>query len=234
MPSLRRTASSPSVRSTLRSSPYSSAALLTRAGHNNRRTSGSETSNRRVLADLEWWTVTDGQCNADQESEESINVNSEFNLELTQGLAITHVDGGLDYSSMSWGATSHILVGANNETTELTVPTEQFSSLSLAPQTPPQRFRALDSAASSVESSPEPSLGPLPGDLSGLSDFEQGFAAAPLSLLPSQRRLPSRNLPSLLTRSFTFADCFSLKIDYPSQYADFATSPLSSAPDFLN
>ncbi|TFK42287.1 hypothetical protein BDQ12DRAFT_675951 [Crucibulum laeve] len=60
MPSLRRTASSPSVRS----SPYSSsssASVATR-GHGHRRSSGSETTGRRVLADIEWWRVTDGQC----------------------------------------------------------------------------------------------------------------------------------------------------------------------------
>ncbi|PPQ63291.1 hypothetical protein CVT24_006816 [Panaeolus cyanescens] len=234
MPSLRRTASSPSVRSSVRSSPYSSAALLTRAGNSNRRTSGSETSNRRVLADLEWWTVTDGQCSpsADQESDESIHVAPELvvHVDFAQGLDVTRVDTSVDYLSSSWDSTPHFLVGTNDET----VPTEQLSSLTLTPQTPPQRFRALDSAASSLESSPEPFFGSLPTDIDGLSDFEQGFAAAPLSLLPTQRRVPSRNLPTILTRSFTFADCFSLKADYPKQYADFATSPLSSAPDFLN
>lgn len=73
MPSLRRTFSSPSVRS----SPYPTALSISSAhgsarvnGH--RRSSGSESSGRRVLADLEWWRVVDGQHSgeADQESED--------------------------------------------------------------------------------------------------------------------------------------------------------------------
>ena len=67
MPSLRRTLSSPLVRS----SPYSNGLLVAR-GSGHRRSSGSETTNRRVLADIEWWKVTDGQCDTDidQESED--------------------------------------------------------------------------------------------------------------------------------------------------------------------
>jgi len=65
MPSLRRTFSSPTVRS----SPYptyspSSAlynASRAQGGHGHRRSSGSDVSHRRVLADIEWWRVADGQ-----------------------------------------------------------------------------------------------------------------------------------------------------------------------------
>lgn len=55
MPSLRRTASTPAVP---RSSPYT---LAVRGNAAHRRSSGSETSGRRVLADIDWWTVTEGQ-----------------------------------------------------------------------------------------------------------------------------------------------------------------------------
>ena len=64
MPSLRRTLSTPSVRSSPYSYPSSSSANThaTRAGNSQpRRSSGSDTSNRRVLADLDWWVVQDGQ-----------------------------------------------------------------------------------------------------------------------------------------------------------------------------
>lgn len=63
MPSLRRSSSSPAVRS----SPYPSSLGAVHRGqpHGNRRSSGSETSTRRVLADIEWWKVTDGQDAAD-------------------------------------------------------------------------------------------------------------------------------------------------------------------------
>lgn len=54
MPSLRRFPSSPTVRH----APYSSASARVRRC---RRSAPSETSGRRVLADIAWWTVTDGQ-----------------------------------------------------------------------------------------------------------------------------------------------------------------------------
>ena len=58
MPSLRRSASSPAVRP----APYYSSSLAVARGNGHRRSSGSETSSRRVLADIEWWRVTEGQC----------------------------------------------------------------------------------------------------------------------------------------------------------------------------
>lgn len=60
MPSLRKTHSSPSVRS----SPYNlaSGSSQTRTGARSpRRSSGSDTVNRRVLADIDWWRVEDSQ-----------------------------------------------------------------------------------------------------------------------------------------------------------------------------
>ena len=93
MPSLRRTASSPIVRS----SPYSSGPLSSR-GSGHRRSSGSETSNRRVLADIEWWRVTDGQreSSPDQESEDRNRGNADVvaldvSLGAGAGIHITHV-----------------------------------------------------------------------------------------------------------------------------------------------
>lgn len=71
MPSLRRSFSSPSVRS----SPYPSSLstptpnpsiIRARAtAPHPRRSSGSATAERRVLADIEWWRVHDGQCDLD-------------------------------------------------------------------------------------------------------------------------------------------------------------------------
>lgn len=68
MPSLRRAFSSPSVRV----SPYSYPTALPssrshRPQHNHphgggyRRSSGSDVSSRKVLADIDWWRVADGQ-----------------------------------------------------------------------------------------------------------------------------------------------------------------------------
>ena len=66
MPSLRRALSTPSVRA----SPYPS--LLTsrsqRSGH--RRSSSSDLSARKVLADIDWWRVAHGQREKNGEEEE--------------------------------------------------------------------------------------------------------------------------------------------------------------------
>jgi len=64
MPSLRRTISSPSVRSSpyrALSSSLSSGLAQRNSGHGFRRSSGSDTSTRKVLADIEWWRVVAGQ-----------------------------------------------------------------------------------------------------------------------------------------------------------------------------
>jgi hypothetical protein len=69
MPSLRRAFSSPSVRSSPYPSALSSAlpsSVRPRApAPHPRRSSGSATAERRVLADIEWWRVHDGQCDQD-------------------------------------------------------------------------------------------------------------------------------------------------------------------------
>lgn len=63
MPSLRRTFSSPF----LRPSPYTTSSssntnqATRQGGHGPRRSLGSETGGRRVLADIDWWTVHAGQ-----------------------------------------------------------------------------------------------------------------------------------------------------------------------------
>lgn len=69
MPSLRRALSTPSVRV----SPYPS--LLTSRPqrshpHGHRRSSGSDLTARKVLADIDWWRVADGQREKSSEEEE--------------------------------------------------------------------------------------------------------------------------------------------------------------------
>jgi len=97
MPSLRRTVSSPAVRA----SPYSNTPLSVR-GNGHRRSSGSDTTTRRVLADIEWWRVTDGQCDSssDQETEERIRGTQDFvsfDEILSLGIPLTHVEAGVDH-----------------------------------------------------------------------------------------------------------------------------------------
>jgi len=97
MPSLRRTFSSPSVRST----PYPSLSNAVNAaqvgrGNGHRRSSGSEISSRRVLADIEWWRVADGQhdLDADQESEDR-NRDQNQDSPASEGLLVDEFLGGI-------------------------------------------------------------------------------------------------------------------------------------------
>ncbi|PCH37852.1 hypothetical protein WOLCODRAFT_161097 [Wolfiporia cocos MD-104 SS10] len=66
MPSLRRTLSSPARRAPYSAPPSLSPAAsstVARAGHPApRRAPGTDVAHRRVLADIDWWLVHDGQC----------------------------------------------------------------------------------------------------------------------------------------------------------------------------
>jgi len=106
-------------------------------------------------------------------------------------------------------------------------PTEQFSALAITPHTPTRGSHALESSSSSLESTPEAAVAPLNFDL------EVPLADAFLPLSIQKRNRFSAVIP-VMKRSFTFHDCLSLKDDQTNQYADFAISPLSSAPEFLN
>jgi hypothetical protein len=108
-------------------------------------------------------------------------------------------------------------------------PIEQFSTLAITPHTPTRRHHTLESSSSSLESTPEATDTPLNFDID-----EVVLTDAFLPPLSLQRRNRFNAVMPVMKRSFTFGDYLSLKDDYTSQYADFATSPLSSAPDFLN
>lgn len=247
MPSLRRTASTPAVRA----SPYSSS-LLTARGNGHRRSSGSETSNRRVLADIDWWRVTEGQRHqsADQGMEDP-NRGIQDIVSWSLDVPVIHVEAGVEHPVSMPRATADepdsnevrillasllfpcysdcrphwLMTTLFLQTFVIEPPTEQFSALAIAPHTPPRRHHTRESS-SSLESTPQ-----TPNTAFNFN-VEVALEDATLPPLPVRRR--SRcNIP-IMKRSFTFADCLSLKEDYPCQYADFATSPLSSAPDFLN
>jgi len=222
MPSLRRTLSSPSVRS----SPYSNGSLVARGG-GHRRSSGSETTNRRVLADIEWWKVTDGQCDpdADQEPEDRNRGDQDIiSLVVSMGSG-SQVDNGVDHplpTSLPW---------ISSFTIEHLPPTEQFSGLSITPHTPTHRHHSLESSSSSLESTPEAAGSPLESLGLRLLDIGMGFVEAPFPAFLLDKPGP---LTPVIPRAFSFADCLSMKDGQVDQYADFALSPLSSSPDFLN
>jgi hypothetical protein len=68
---LRRTLSAPAVRS----SPYpsSSMRIFGSGGRPGRPSSGSSTSSRRVLADLDWWSVVEGQSGGSENEPVRVN-----------------------------------------------------------------------------------------------------------------------------------------------------------------
>ncbi|KAE9409463.1 hypothetical protein BT96DRAFT_931662 [Gymnopus androsaceus JB14] len=173
MPSLRRTLSSPVVRS----SPYptllssSSSGPATRPGHGHRRSSGSETATRRVLADIEWWRVTDGQRDPEAEQddhEQSPQSPAENLLDSLEGLVSPVWPGFSEYSEL----------------------------LTIVPQTPPRRAHRLESSTSSVESTPEAREGPVEGLRLSLQSVDLGSTDAVLppaatSALPRSRSFAS-------------------------------------------
>jgi hypothetical protein len=85
-----------------------------------------------------------------------------------------------------------------------------------------------------LESTPEAPEAPIEGLALGMSDIDMGFQEAFIPSLPIQRRDRFGTASPIFMRPFTLADCFSPKGREINQYADFAVSPLSSAPDFLN
>ncbi|KAF4576692.1 hypothetical protein EYR40_000941 [Pleurotus pulmonarius] len=226
MPSLRRTFSSPSVRSSPYPSSLSSSQAGARAhGHGHRRSSGSETSSRRVLADIEWWRVSGGQ----QEQESDDRVDRALGDVTGNGIEIPATPE--QESSVERPTTPSLWATSTLGEAGHVLPIPSFAALGVAPQTPPRRGRASEGSTSSVESSPE-SVGP------SLEGLRRGFADLSLeypdptakNLLPRfQRRAP---IPPVRSLSLGDASFFNEPI---GQYADFSVSPLSSsALDFLN
>ncbi|KAH9930732.1 uncharacterized protein B0H18DRAFT_1116844 [Fomitopsis serialis] len=168
MPSLRRTLSSPPARRGPYSYPTSlSSGNQTRAGpHQPRRSSGSDVGNRRVLADIDWWVVQDGQLDvydastggrpAAEATENDADLES-----VTESVTPTAPTPGegVDAVLPAWQAASNIGVPAS-EVSGPTVPyfgdmamegmigvgspqslspLSHFADLTLAPSTPPRR-----------------------------------------------------------------------------------------------
>ncbi|KAJ7046968.1 hypothetical protein C8F04DRAFT_937959 [Mycena alexandri] len=225
MPSLRRSSSTPSVRS----APY---ALLSSVpgprvqGSGHRRSTGSETSNRRVLADIvEWWRVSAGQHSdvvPEQELEEhDLDQDQEDDLQVIPNGAVGGQLGAeRPATPVPW--VPH-LPGA------LEMPVVEMAALSIAPTTP--RRHALESSTSSLESTPEVSdvQAEHPHLDLGALNFGRQDTDVPLPVMTRARSgtLPP---PPLHLRAHSFADFAS----YERQYADFAMSPLSSPPIFSN
>ncbi|KAI0320126.1 hypothetical protein OF83DRAFT_1081835 [Amylostereum chailletii] len=170
MPSLRRTISSPSVRP----SPYPSSLSLAARNPVPRRSSGSDTSSRRVLADIDWWRVEEGQQGHPVTDEEDVveapvpQDPSDVD-ELSMGVALSGPPG-LAPADRSDRPSSPALPAVPEALSSTQLVFQDFIALA-NPRTPFRRSTS-QSSASSVESSPE--LPPTPRER--LSFADMGFA----------------------------------------------------------
>ncbi|KAI5124569.1 hypothetical protein M0805_003089 [Coniferiporia weirii] len=175
MPSLRRSVSSPMVRS----SPYPLALSLSAAASapgtanpsNRPRRVGSESDagRRRVLADIEWWRVLDGQQSEEDQSQLVADIDVGTEVEPQTGLggeqlrAVASPVVGTDAAAVM-GLVLHLRPEPEPESDvsagalSITAP---FAALSISPVVLPAPARIyrppqsqLDSYVSSVESSP--------------------------------------------------------------------------------
>ncbi|KAG6829642.1 hypothetical protein H0H92_003975 [Tricholoma furcatifolium] len=233
MPSLRRTISSPSVRS----SPYSSALS---AGHpsrpgGHRRSSGSETSTRRVLADIEWWRVVDGQRDLDADQEPVPSSDQAPDSPSSLALAMEELLGSSMLFSAGMGVEHSAIVplAVGSLQSSQTPPTTQFAALSIGPQTPIRRNHARNSSQSSLESTPEavqPAM--FDGLRLAIRDTELGISD-PLPNFPVLQRSSSASLGSA-PPLFAVSDFLAFENNSANHYADFSVSPLSAAADLFN
>jgi len=215
MPSLRRSVSSPIVRS----SPYptalsSSSAGLRNGGHGRRRASGSETSSRRVLGDLDWWRVAEGQHDSEEDSTTPVDEQPSPPSVIFHEAAVEE-----SFVSPQW----------TPPTADIALPmppTLLFSSLSITPTTPPRRRReASGSSSSSLASTPEVPSTPVDFDFQFTTNLEQALRPSLARCSPPRRSKTLNDIPQI---NFNPENIF-------GGYADFSISPFSSNyPDLFN
>lgn len=210
MPSLRRSFSSLSVRSnpypTSLSNGSASNARTRVAGHGSRRASDSEVTQRRVLADIEWWRVSDGQHDLDAAQDQvEPDQDAQDSVYVSAGGAIT-----LSGSSDSPQTPPLILHDLPPIDFAQSIHMSQFAALSIAPHSPTGRRHGRDSSVSSLESTPEMPEVPLESIRFNMIDADAGshnlelpseFALPPIGVISR----PSFALFGL--RSCTFAEC---------------------------
>ncbi|KAG6854589.1 hypothetical protein C0991_004925 [Blastosporella zonata] len=236
MPSLRRTISSPSVRSSpyrALSSAVNSAQGSRPSGH--RRSSGSETSTRRVLADIDWWRVTDGQRDPDADEEPEVDNHDQApdSPSALEELLNTSV---LFSAGMSAERIMVPLAVGSQESSQA-LPTNQFAALSISPETPMRSRHARQTSVSSLESTPEAAQ---PATFEGLrlSVLDADLGASDLPNFPVLQRGAGASsgtaTPLFALRGHSFPNFVSFGIDNVAHFADFGVSPLSAAPDLFN
>ncbi|TCD64150.1 hypothetical protein EIP91_004499 [Steccherinum ochraceum] len=235
MPSLRRTFSSPTVRS----SPYSSSSSSAvnqpsrQGGHGPRRSLGTETGGRRVLADIDWWTVHAGQIHTPgyapppqiQDAQEDPQTEQEFPLNNVNNEEAAAEIEEEEEESTATGNVWHTALpgsgaGATFESGPAQVPyafgatfdesfsaLSQFSALSITPRIMGER-RSTVSSDSSVESTPSSRVASLSPMLDlGFSDFAAPSVHFGFESVPLNASSPSRpsRQGSMTTRSVSYS-----------------------------
>lgn len=223
MPSLRRTSSHPS----LRSSPYGPT-QRTQHPYPHRRSSGPESTRRRVLADIDWWTVSDGQVPAatesqtqpapatEQEQDENVHVEAPV-FERTQPEPptledveepILRGDSPVVHTTISVSSCPPIVGGPHlaSPTVQFNSRTAGYAALSVAPRPAP-----LATRRHTVPTSVYRTLG-----TSLSTDFEDHSPVSSLTSSPEPSPLP---LTPTTTPTFNFGfsdDCFSDISGFPT------------------
>ncbi|TFK63236.1 hypothetical protein BDN72DRAFT_862261 [Pluteus cervinus] len=252
MPSLRRIASSPAVRRypaclSATSSTGSSSAARLQQRHGFRRSSDSEVSTRRVLADLEWWKVVDGQCDSYSSQQEDQNVGQDLDDQpghrlvmdaLYNGAGVVNIGSSsnvLDGGDAFDAATPNSLVGTSPEAPSAwtstfvePVQTEQVPTASRSPRTPIRRYNTEPSLfMSSAESTPESASPMMEDSRFAFSDFELGAELVIPEWTPPEFELEQKkDAPSLFFGAYEYPQSVPFD-DTFGPYHDYAISPFS-------
>ncbi|KAF9246461.1 hypothetical protein BU15DRAFT_85218 [Melanogaster broomeanus] len=152
MPSFRRSVSSPSVRS----SPYPSSLSSGNPSSNRarttaqqpRRSSGSDTTERRVLADIEWWRVYDGQCDPDVQDQAQDEAQTPDTTDVSAGGLVTLFSAG---GSLDPPQIPQLSLHSFSLDLFQSMSTNALAALSIAPSSPSTRH-GRNSSLSSQES----------------------------------------------------------------------------------
>ncbi|KAG2157444.1 hypothetical protein DEU56DRAFT_906087 [Suillus clintonianus] len=225
MPSLRRSFSSPSVRSNPYPTSLSNGSVSNArprvAGHGFRRSSDSETTERRVLADIEWWRVSDGQCDLN-----TVQDQAEPDQDVQDGVYVS-AGGAITLSASDSPQTPPLML---HDLPPIdfaqSIPMSQFAALSIAPHSPTSRRHGRNSSFSSLESTPEMPETPLESICFSMIDVDAGshdlqlpseFALPPTSVISR----PSFALFEMCTYSFADSRDFGGDVH---QFADGASS----------
>lgn len=232
MPSLRRTVSSPSVRS----SPYPSlssgnGSSVRTGGSGHRRSSGSDIASRRVLADIEWWRVTVGQ--RDLEAEQELEDNNRDQDQVDPAM-VQPGEGQVGRNNAGHALSSVLQFSSLSSDGFSISPIDEYGVLAIPPQTPPRRH-SREGSVSSLESTSEV-VGPVESLRVGIEDIDLSHSHSGQMSPPTTWSTRDTFDAPLSSRPCSLADPLAIfQLDASEDYADFTISPLSShTPTMFN